>query len=604
MQGKASQAAGVPALPQLNRLAEAVAGFTQQELVWASGYLFGLAQSAQIAAPASAGALQAAAAPAGSLTILYGSQTGNARGVAESIKTLAAGRGLAVQLLAMNDYKPKQLKKETHLLVVTSTLGEGEPPENAVDLHGQLKSGKLGKLPDLKFAVLGLGDSSYEFFCQAGKDFDTFLEQAGATRVIARADLDVDYRAAAADWAAQALDALSATLGGSAAAAPVPVAGAAAPVAGVHYDKFNPWTATLATNQKITGRDSIKDIRHIEISLEGSGLTYQPGDALGVWFENDAALVAEILQLSGLQGDEPVTVDGQAQPLRQALTQYYELTRLHAGFITGLAALSADAALQALAADKAQTLQLAANAQLVDVLKRYPTSLSVEQLQGLLRPLTPRLYSIASSQAEVDEEVHLTLGVVRYPQADGTLRAGGASSYLADRLPVGGEVRVFVEHNDNFRLPENGDTPVIMIGPGTGIAPFRAFLQQREADGASGQNWLFFGNPTFTQDFLYQVEWQKYVKSGLLSRIDLAFSRDQAHKIYVQDRLRERGAELFAWLEQGAHVYVCGDANRMAKDVQAALLDVIAEHGQRDAAAAEEYLNELRRSRRYQRDVY
>ena len=604
MQGKASQAAGVPALPQLNRLAEAVAGFTQQELVWASGYLFGLAQSAQIAAPASAGALQAAAAPAGSLTILYGSQTGNARGVAESIKTLAAGRGLAVQLLAMNDYKPKQLKKETHLLVVTSTLGEGEPPENAVDLHGQLKSGKLGKLPDLKFAVLGLGDSSYEFFCQAGKDFDTFLEQAGATRVTARADLDVDYRAAAADWAAQALDALSATLGGSAAAAPVPVAGAAAPVAGVHYDKFNPWTATLATNQKITGRDSIKDIRHIEISLEGSGLTYQPGDALGVWFENDAALVAEILQLSGLQGDEPVTVDGQAQPLRQALTQYYELTRLHAGFITGLAALSADAALQALAADKAQTLQLAANAQLVDVLKRYPTSLSVEQLQGLLRPLTPRLYSIASSQAEVDEEVHLTLGVVRYPQADGTLRAGGASSYLADRLPVGGEVRVFVEHNDNFRLPENGDTPVIMIGPGTGIAPFRAFLQQREADGASGQNWLFFGNPTFTQDFLYQVEWQKYVKSGLLSRIDLAFSRDQAHKIYVQDRLRERGAELFAWLEQGAHVYVCGDANRMAKDVQAALLDVIAEHGQRDAAAAEEYLNELRRSRRYQRDVY
>ncbi len=604
MQGKASQAAGVPALPQLNRLAEAVAGFTQQELVWASGYLFGLAQSAQIAAPASAGAPQAAAAPAGSLTILYGSQTGNARGVAESIKTLAAGRGLAVQLLAMNDYKPKQLKKETHLLVVTSTLGEGEPPENAVDLHGQLKSGKLGKLPDLKFAVLGLGDSSYEFFCQAGKDFDTFLEQAGATRVIARADLDVDYRAAAADWAAQALDALSATLGGSAAAAPVPVAGAAAPVAGVHYDKFNPWTATLATNQKITGRDSIKDIRHIEISLEGSGLTSPPGDARGVWFENDAALVAEILQLSGLQGDEPVTVDGQAQPLRQALTQYYELTRLHAGFITGLAALSADAALQALAADKAQTLQLAANAQLVDVLKRYPTSLSVEQLQGLLRPLTPRLYSIASSQAEVDEEVHLTLGVVRYPQADGTLRAGGASSYLADRLPVGGEVRVFVEHNDNFRLPENGDTPVIMIGPGTGIAPFRAFLQQREADGASGQNWLFFGNPTFTQDFLYQVEWQKYVKSGLLSRIDLAFSRDQAHKIYVQDRLRERGAELFAWLEQGAHVYVCGDANRMAKDVQAALLDVIAEHGQRDAAAAEEYLNELRRSRRYQRDVY
>lgn len=605
MTSKGSPSTALP-VPQLSKLAEAVAGFSAHELIWASGYLFGLAQAGGVvAASGDAGVTTTASVPAGTLTILYGSQTGNAKGVAESIKSQAQGKGLQVQLLSMSDFKPKQLKKETHLIVVTSTLGEGEPPENAVDLLGQLKAGKLGKLDGLKFAVLGLGDSSYEFFCQAGKDFDAYLEKAGAERAFARADLDVDYRAAAAEWAEQAVSALAATLGGvgggSAAAAPA-VAGVA--TAHSQYDKFNPYLATLATNQKITGRDSTKDIRHIEISLEGSGISYQPGDALGVWFDNDAALVAEVLALVGLSGSESVSVEGKSQPLKEALTRHFELTRLHGGFISGLAELVDNAELKAIAADKAQTTALAASAQIVDVLKRYPQPLTAEQLVALLRPLTPRMYSIASSQAEVEEEVHLTVGVVRYPQADGTVRSGGASSFLADRLAEGSEVRVFVEHNDNFRLPEDGNTPVIMVGPGTGIAPFRAFIQQRDADGASGKNWLFFGNPHFTQDFLYQVEWQKYVKSGLLSKIDLAFSRDQAQKIYVQDRLREQGAEVYAWLEQGAHFYVCGDANRMAKDVQEALIDIIAQYGNKDREAAEEYLNELRRAKRYQRDVY
>lgn len=601
MTSKGSPSTALP-VPQLSKLAEAVAGFSAHELIWASGYLFGLAQAGgAVAASGDAGVTTTASVPAGTLTILYGSQTGNAKGVAESIKSQALGKGLQVQLLSMSDFKPKQLKKETHLIVVTSTLGEGEPPENAVDLLGQLKAGKLGKLDGLKFAVLGLGDSSYEFFCQAGKDFDAHLEKAGAERVLARGDLDVDYRAAAAEWAEQAVSALAATLGGSASAAPA-VAGVA--TAHSQYDKFNPYLATLSTNQKITGRDSTKDIRHIEISLEGSGISYQPGDALGVWFDNDAALVAEVLALTGLTGSESVSVEGKSQPLKEALTRHFELTRLHGGFISGLAELVDNAELKAIAADKAQTTALAASAQIVDVLKRYPQPLSAEQLTQLLRPLTPRMYSIASSQAEVEEEVHLTVGVVRYPQADGTVRSGGASSFLADRLAEGSEVRVFVEHNDNFRLPEDGNTPVIMVGPGTGIAPFRAFIQQRDADGASGKNWLFFGNPHFTQDFLYQVEWQKYVKSGLLSKIDLAFSRDQAQKIYVQDRLREQGAEVYAWLEQGAHFYVCGDANRMAKDVQEALIDIIAQHGNKDREAAEEYLNELRRAKRYQRDVY
>ncbi|HHQ4774025.1 TPA: assimilatory sulfite reductase (NADPH) flavoprotein subunit [Aeromonas veronii] len=580
---------------QQRRLGQVLSTLNTQQLAWVSGYLYGLSQTGHQSVAASA----AVVTPSGSLTILYGSQTGNAKGVATAIKAQAEARGLPVTLASMADYKPKQLKKESHLLVVVSTYGEGEPPESAVDLFEQLKKGKIGKLDGLKFAVLGLGDSSYEFFCQTGKDFDNFLASAGAERIYELASLDVDYQDAAKSWSEQALNAIAATL--SAGTASNSVASAVQQAVGhSQYSKENPFPARLSVNQKITGRDSTKDIRHIEINLADSGLTYQPGDALGVWFDNDAELVGEVLALTGLSGDE-ATAHG---TLRAALTSHFELTRLHGGFITGLADISDNAALKDLAGDKAQVNALVASAQVVDVLKRFPTALTAEQLLGLLRPLTPRLYSIASSQSEVEEEVHLTVGVVRYPQEDGTVRSGAASSYLADRLPEDAEVRVFVEHNDNFRLPANPDTPVIMVGPGTGIAPFRAFLQEREAQGADGKNWLFFGNPHFTQDFLYQVEWQRYVKSGLLSKISLAFSRDQANKIYVQDRLREAGLELYQWLEAGAHFYVCGDANHMAKDVQEALLDVIAEHGHKSREEAEEYLSELRRAKRYQRDVY
>lgn len=582
--------------PQLQQLADLVAQMSPLQRVWASGYLFGLSQ--QGGAPA----VVTAAQPSGSLTILYGSQTGNAKGVAEALKALAQQKGLPVSLVSMADYKPKQLKKETHVLFISSTLGEGEPPENAIDLHAQLKGGKLGKLPDLKFAVLGMGDSSYQFFCQTGKDFDAYLEQAGASRLLDRVDLDVDYRAGAAAWSEQVLAKVQETLSLAAPAAGVsPVAQA---IGHSRYDKFNPYTATLNTNQKITGRDSTKDIRHIEIDLEGSELRYQPGDALGIWFDNDPALVRELLTLTGLSGDESVTVEGKSLSLTEALTRHLELTRLHGGLLTGLVEHNGSDALAALAADKAALTAWVASHQVVDAFKAFPAELTAEQLLALLRPLSPRLYSIASAQSEVEDEVHLTVGVVRHPQADGSERAGAASSFLAERLPEGGEVRVFVEHNDGFRLPANPATPVIMVGPGTGIAPFRAFMQEREAQCAEGKNWLFFGNPHFTQDFLYQVEWQKYVKSGLLNKISLAFSRDQAHKIYVQDQLRQQGAEVWQWLQQGAHFYVCGDANRMARDVQEALIDIIAEHGKQSRDEAEEYVNELRRAKRYQRDVY
>lgn len=369
------------------------------------------------------------------------------------------------------------------------------------------------------------------------------------------------------------------------------------------YSKDAPLVASLSVNQKITGRNSEKDVRHIEIDLGDSGLRYQPGDALGVWYQNDPALVKELVELLWLKGDETVTVDGKTLTLSEALQWHFELTVNTANIVENYATLTRSETLLPLVGDKAKLQHYAATTPIVDMVRFSPAQLDAEALINLLRPLTPRLYSIASSQAEVENEVHVTVGVVRY-DVEGRARAGGASSFLADRVEEEGEVRVFIEHNDNFRLPANPETPVIMIGPGTGIAPFRAFMQQRAADEAPGKNWLFFGNPHFTEDFLYQVEWQRYVKEGVLTRIDLAWSRDQKEKIYVQDKLREQGAELWRWINDGAHIYVCGDANRMAKDVEQALLEVIAEFGGMDTEAADEFLSELRVERRYQRDVY
>lgn len=414
----------------------------------------------------------------------------------------------------------------------------------------------------------------------------------------------MEYQAAAAEWRARIVEVLKARVPKETPAqAAVTVAGTVNEIHTSPYTKEAPLTASLSVNQKITGRDSEKDVRHIEIDLGDSGLRYQPGDALGVWYQNDPALVKELVELLWLKGDEPVTVDGKTLSISEALQWHFELTVNTANIVENYATLTRSESLLPLVGDKAKLQQYAATTPIVDMVRFSPAQLDADALVGLLRPLTPRLYSIASSQAEVENEVHITVSVVRY-DIEGRARAGGASGFLADRVEEEGEVRVFIEHNDNFRLPANPETPVIMIGPGTGIAPFRAFMQQRAADDAAGKNWLFFGNPHFTEDFLYQVEWQRYVKEGVLTRIDLAWSRDQKEKVYVQDKLREQGAELWRWINDGAHIYVCGDANRMAKDVEQALLEVIAEFGGMDAETADEFLSELRVERRYQRDVY
>lgn len=583
---------------QLARLQAATTDFTPAQLAWVSGYFWGVLNQQ----PASNVTAPAPAAEMPGITLISASQTGNARRVAEALRDDLITAQLNVTLINAGDYKFKQIANEKLLVVVASTQGEGEPAEEAVALHKYLFSKKAPKLENTAFAVFGLGDTSYEFFCQSGKDFDAKLAELGGERLLDRVDADVEYQSAAAEWRARLVDVLKAR----APVAPSAHAAASGAVNEVHtspYTKEAPLSATLAVNQKITGRDSEKDVRHIEIDLGDSGLRYQPGDALGVWYQNDPALVKEIVELLWLKGDEPVTVEGKTLPLAEALQWHFELTVNTANIVENYATLTRSESLLPLVGDKAQLQQYAATTPIVDMVRFSPAQLDSDALIGLLRPLTPRLYSIASSQAEVESEVHITVGAVRF-EVEGRARAGGASSFLADRVEEEGEVRVFIEHNDNFRLPANPQTPVIMIGPGTGIAPFRAFMQQRAADGAEGKNWLFFGNPHFTEDFLYQVEWQRYVKEGVLSRIDLAWSRDQKDKVYVQDKLRQQGAELWRWINDGAHIYVCGDANRMAKDVEQALLEVIAEFGAMDIEAADEFLSELRVERRYQRDVY
>lgn len=520
---------------QLARLQAATTDFTPTQLAWVSGYFWGMLNQqpgAVVSAP-----VQAVEAPA--ITLISASQTGNARRVAEALRDDLQAAQLNVKLVNAGDYKFKQIAGEKLLVVVTSTQGEGEPPEEAVALHKLLFSKKAPKLDGTAFAVFGLGDTSYEFFCQSGKDFDSKLAELGGERLLDRVDADVEYQAAAAEWRARVVDVLKARAP-TAAPAQLATSGAVNEIHTSPYTKEAPLTATLAVNQKITGRDSEKDVRHIEIDLGDSGLRYQPGDALGVWYQNDPALVKELVELLWLKGDEPVTVEGKTLPLAQALEWHFELTVNTANIVENYATLTRSETLLPLVGDKAQLQHYAATTPIVDMVRFSPAQLNAEALIGLLRPLTPRLYSIASSQAEAENEVHVTVGVVRY-DIEGRARAGGASSFLADRVEEDGEVRIFIEHNDNFRLPANPQTPVIMIGPGTGIAPFRAFMQQRAAEGAEGKNWLFFGNPHFTEDFLYQVEWQSYVKEGVLSRIDLAWSRDQQQKIYVQDKLREQG---------------------------------------------------------------
>ena len=585
---------------QLAALEDVLRGMSAVQLAWTSGYLAGLLSQGTSIGETPTGTSDVAGAQKAPL-ILFGSQTGNSKGIAAKLQTALGAVGITANVSDMASYKQAALKSEQTVIIITATYGEGEPPEGAELFHKWLMGKRAPELKGLNFAVLGLGDSSYEFFNKTAQDFDTRLEALGGTRLLERVELDVDYKAAADAWIADIVAKLRALSGSAAQSVPltqtVPTASSAA------WTKENPFVAELLVNQKITGRRSEKDVRHIEISLEGSGLTYKPGDALGVWFTNDAALVDEILTITGADGSAMLTTANGEVTLTDALTNYFELTQAYPGFVTKVAELTGDTRYISLSDDKASLRTAVADRQIADILRANPVALTAGQLAAALRPLQPRLYSIASSQTELPDEVHTTVAVVRYA-VDGADREGGASGFIGSRSDPGDTVRVYIEPNDHFRLPVDPETPVIMIGPGTGIAPFRAFLQERDATGASGKSWLFFGNPHFTEDFLYQVELQDYLSRGILTYLNVAFSRDQAHKIYVQDKLRKNAVELYRWIQDGAHIYICGDGQRMAKDVHAALLDIVSEQAGLDPDGAEVLLDDLRASGRYQRDVY
>jgi len=584
-------------LAQLNNL---LAGMESWQVEWLSGYLSGF-RAAQDAMQTSAVSIpDASEQSAVKLTILYGSQTGNTEDVAKLLAEKAQANGIEANVFDMADYKPKQLKNETYLAVLSSTHGEGDPPDNALDLYEFLHGRKAPELKQLQYSVLALGDSSYEYYCQTGKDFDARLAALGGSAIVPRVDCDVDYDDAAERWINALIEALSAT----AAISTTPTVNLAAQSAEkTVYDRKHPFPAEVLEKQVLSGRGSNKEVLHLELSLEGSGLQYQPGDALGVYAQNDPQLVASLIETLGFDAEAMVEIDNQQQKLSDVLLHQREVTLLTRPMLEQWAELADSETLNDLLADKAALNDWLPGRDVLDLVQAFHIAdLDADQLVGLLRKLPPRMYSIASSQAAVEDEVHITVAAVRY-SAHERDRSGVASTWLADRLTEDSKVPVYIDSNKNFKLPDD-DVPIIMIGPGTGVAPFRSFMQEREERGAKGRNWLFFGDQHFLSDFLYQVEWLSWRKSGLLTNLDVAFSRDQEEKVYVQHRLRQKSIDIWRWLQEGAHIYVCGDADNMAPDVNEALLDIISKEGGKNRDEANDYLRQLTRDKRYQRDVY
>ena len=573
---------------------------TTEQARWLSGYFAGL--EAGIARQGGAAVPSLAPAPVATrtLTVLHGGETGNSAAIARSFAAAATERNLTVNLVDIASYKPRQLKSEEDLALVVATHGDGDPPHPAMDFFEFVEGPKAPKLPDLRFAVLALGDSSYEYFCQAGKRLDARFEELGATRLTARVDCDVDYDEPAAAWSAETLAILAAEAQVSKAQTATPAFAKAA-----FHVKRNPFQARVVDNLSIVGRQSTKDVRHIEFDITDSGLDFQPGDGLGIAPRNSSERVADLLEAAGLSGEAPLTIKGEQVTLAGALESHFEIGTTVPRFLDHWATLTQSQELHGLRQDdrKADRLEWLRGHHVVDVVRKYPLGgLDAGTFVAGLRPLQPRVYSLASSLAAMPDEAHITLSPLRY-DLHGQERHGTASGHLADRLAVGDTLPVYIQPNDQFRLPAD-DVPIIMVGPGTGVAPFRAFLQEREARGAPGRNWLFFGERNFRSNFFYQVEWQQWLKDDLLTRMDVAFSRDGPDKVYVQQRLVEHASDLFGWLEQGAHFYVCGDAEAMAPDVHEALITVAATAGRMGREAAETYVRELQRSHRYHRDVY
>ncbi|CAN5915490.1 assimilatory sulfite reductase (NADPH) flavoprotein subunit [soil metagenome] len=583
-----------PFSPDQRKTLKAVfAGFSPAQRFWLGGFL-----------SAGESTISAATTPANAipLTVLYGSESGNSEKLADLSAKEAKKRGFKASVKNMADLSPGDLAKMENLLVIVSTWGDGEPPDTATAFYKELMTSTL-ELSKLRYSVCALGDSSYAQFCQTGKDVDARLEFFGASRISPRQDCDLDYEDLHRGWLDTALSAFGpAPTGASATVSSfVPVLTAS------EYGKKKPFPGALTEKVILNGKGTAKETWHYEISLEGSGLNYEPGDALGVIPVNAPDIVAGLLKTSMLTGTEHVEVSGHGSKiLADALREDFDITALTRPVLTKLQALFKSKKLAELLDEKAadKLKDYLWGRWIVDAIKDFaPKGLSAIDLASLLRKLPPRLYSIASSPLAHPGEVHLTVASVRY-QSHGLDRKGIASTYLADLARKGDTVPVYTHENKNFRLPSSGETPIIMVGPGTGVAPFRAFVEHRAELGQSGKSWLFFGDQRYTYDFLYQLEWQEHLTSGALSKLDVAFSRDQPEKIYVQHRMLDKAKELYAWLESGAHFYVCGDATRMANDVHEALVAVVEKQGGKSRESAEAYVEDLKKSKRYQRDVY
>jgi len=571
------------AIATLNRVIEHTSP-TQRS--WLAGFLAGYEAAG---APAAAAAVAPVARPA--LTILFATESGNSEALARKAGKDAARLGFAPRVLDAADTTPADLARAERLLVIAATWGEGEAPARATGFMAALLSDAAPRMDKVNFAVLALGDRAYAQFCATGHAIDERLAALGGHRAAPLLECDLDYDAPAAAWLTATLPALrGADAEPDASVIHVDFGAAEAR----EYSKSNPFQAEITDLVNLNSSRSLKQTFHVELSLAGSGLSYQPGDAIGIAPENDPTVVEAVLEAAGLAGDTA---------LHATLTARHDVSTLSAHLVRSLAELTKDPTIADLAGDAEQLAEFLPGRHVVDLLTAFPNRLTAAQLTGLLRPLPARLYSVASSQAMVGEEAHLLVSAVRY-QTHGRDRAGVASTHIADRRRAGDHLGIHVKANPHFRLPADPATPVIMIGPGTGVAPFRAFMQERDAAGLSGKSWLFFGDQHYTHDFLYQLEWQDMLERGVLGRLDVAFSRDQDAKNYVQHRMWDNRRDLHAWLEDGARVYVCGDQVRMARDVHTTLRDIIADGAAITPDAAEERLTGLKQQGRYLLDVY
>lgn len=588
---------------QASQLNEVIPGLDPGQVQWLNGYLTGIeAVQAQTAPQTQIEPVQAPKAQSDPVWILYGTHTGNSEDLAQESGKRLEAQGRDTKIMDMEVFKTKKLKKIKELLIIVSTDGEGDPPMQAEEFLEYLQGKRAPQLDHMNYSVLALGDSTYAEFCQTGKDFDTALAEKGAQRLKERVDCDVDfeddYEAWIEDVIAKTDDPSDATEDASTDASQVidfkPE---------TVYDRKNPFPATILKKVNLNGRGSSKETIHLELDLEDSQLHYEPGDALGIYGLNHTTLVDAVLEHLQFTGEEEIESHQGAKSLREALIGDYELTVVTNLSLKRYVELTDSAKLKEVMADKAALADYLYGRDILDLIREEDYDFTPQDFIAILRKNMPRMYSIASSQEEVEDEVHILVSTVRY-EAQEREKEGVCSTYLADQLQTDDEVKVFVDTNSRFKLPEDPQKPIIMVGPGTGVAPFRSFMQQRDTQDDTGKSWLFFGARNFTTDFLYQSEWLQYRDEGLLTRADVAFSRDQQDKVYVQDRMLEQGDALYEWLEEGAHFYVCGDKDYMAKDVDQALTKIVQTHGGLDEEQAKGYIKALRKDRRYQTDIY